>query len=181
MKRSSRKSHLYTQQAAQGAEDVSSRASRYGGERAGGERAGGERAGGERRRRRHAAVEIGMAGDSGAHRAIVRPAGGWSRVHLGPFSSSPRGERQVREPPRVTRRRVLESARPPSGEPTRDEIVGEAAMDLLPKRFADTVILHPLGRINHTSADDFKAALEPFVEACRAGRDHIVLDLSGVE
>src|SRR5262245_16783541 len=54
-------------------------------------------------------------------------------------------------------------------------------MDLLPKRFADTVVLHPLGRINHTSAEDFKAALQPFVEACRAGGDQIVLDLSEVE
>ncbi len=54
-------------------------------------------------------------------------------------------------------------------------------MDLAPKRFADTVVLHPLGRINHTSSEEFKAALQPFVDACAAGRDQIVLDLSGVE
>ena len=54
-------------------------------------------------------------------------------------------------------------------------------MDLTPKRFADTVVLRPAGRIDHTSSDDFKAALGPFLEACATGRDHVVLDLAALE
>lgn len=54
-------------------------------------------------------------------------------------------------------------------------------MDLTPKRFVDTVVLRPAGRIDHTSSDDFKAALAPFLANCAAGRDHVVLDLSALE
>ena len=54
-------------------------------------------------------------------------------------------------------------------------------MDLAPKRFADTVVLHPTGRINHVGSDGLKAALEPFLASCAGGQDQIVLDLSALE
>ena len=49
------------------------------------------------------------------------------------------------------------------------------------KRFADTVVLAPVGRINHGSAEEFKSALRPHLEQCGSGRDQLVLDLSGVD
>jgi anti-anti-sigma factor len=54
-------------------------------------------------------------------------------------------------------------------------------VDLTPKRFADAVVLCPAGRIDHTSSDDFRAALAPFLERCAAGGDHVVLDLAALE
>ena len=54
-------------------------------------------------------------------------------------------------------------------------------MDLAPRRFADAVVLRPAGRINHVSSDDFKTALQSFLENCAAGRGHLVLDLSGLD
>jgi anti-anti-sigma factor len=54
-------------------------------------------------------------------------------------------------------------------------------MDLAPRRFADTLVLHPAGRINHVGSDELKAALEPFLANCAAGQDQIVLDLSALE
>jgi anti-anti-sigma factor len=49
------------------------------------------------------------------------------------------------------------------------------------KRFADAVVLYPVGRIDHATADGLKAALTPYLASCAAGRDRLVLDLSGVE
>jgi anti-anti-sigma factor len=54
-------------------------------------------------------------------------------------------------------------------------------MDLAPRRFADTMVLRPAGRINHMGSDELKAALEPFLARCAAGQDQIVLDLSALE
>jgi anti-anti-sigma factor len=54
-------------------------------------------------------------------------------------------------------------------------------MELAAKRFADTVALFPAGRIDHATAEGFKAALQPHLAACAAGRDRVVLDLAGVE
>jgi anti-anti-sigma factor len=54
-------------------------------------------------------------------------------------------------------------------------------MDLSPKRFADTVVLAPTGRIDHSSSEEFRDALRPHLERCAAGQDHLVLDLSGVD
>ncbi len=54
-------------------------------------------------------------------------------------------------------------------------------MELATKRFADTVALYPAGRIDHATADGFKAALAPYLAGCAAGRDRVVIDLSGVE
>jgi anti-anti-sigma factor len=54
-------------------------------------------------------------------------------------------------------------------------------MDLSQKRFADTVVLAPAGRIDQGSSEDFKSALRPHLERCAAGLDQLVLDLSGVD
>jgi anti-anti-sigma factor len=54
-------------------------------------------------------------------------------------------------------------------------------MELGSKRFADAVVLYPAGRIDHATADGFKAALVPYLARCAAGGDRVVLDLSGVE
>jgi anti-anti-sigma factor len=54
-------------------------------------------------------------------------------------------------------------------------------MELGSKRFADTVVLYPVGPIDHATADGFKAALVPYLARCAAGGDRVVLDLSGVE
>jgi len=54
-------------------------------------------------------------------------------------------------------------------------------MELAAKRFADTVALFPSGRIDHATADCFKAALAPHLAAVAAGRDRAVIDLAGVE
>jgi anti-anti-sigma factor len=54
-------------------------------------------------------------------------------------------------------------------------------MELVTKRFADTVALFPAGRIDHATAEGFKAELGPHLATCAAGRDRVVLDLAGVE
>lgn len=54
-------------------------------------------------------------------------------------------------------------------------------MDLEPRRFADTLVLAPAGRIDHASAESLKDALTPHLLRCAAGQDQLVLDLSGVE
>jgi anti-anti-sigma factor len=57
----------------------------------------------------------------------------------------------------------------------------QADMKLTSKRFADTVVLAPEGRIDHVTAEAFKTALVPHLALCAAGRDRLVLDLAGVE
>ena len=54
-------------------------------------------------------------------------------------------------------------------------------MDLPTKCFADTVVVFPVGRIDLTNYEEFKAALWPHVDTCRAGGEGLVLDLSGVD
>ncbi len=54
-------------------------------------------------------------------------------------------------------------------------------MELAAKRFADTVALYPAGRIDHATADAFKAALAPHLTAVASGRDCAVIDLAAVE
>jgi anti-anti-sigma factor len=54
-------------------------------------------------------------------------------------------------------------------------------MELSPKRLADAVVLAPGGRIDHATAEAFRAALVPFTERCVAGGDQLVLDLSRVQ
>jgi anti-anti-sigma factor len=53
-------------------------------------------------------------------------------------------------------------------------------MELVSKRFADTIVLSPQGRIDHATADQFKAALAPHLAAA-ATRNPLVIDLTGVE
>ena len=53
-------------------------------------------------------------------------------------------------------------------------------MELISKRFADTAVLFPQGRIDHATAEQFKAALAPYL-ATSAGRDPVVIDMTGVE
>ncbi len=53
-------------------------------------------------------------------------------------------------------------------------------MDLAPKRFANTIVLSPVGRLDHASAAAFREALLAQMDTCSAGRDLVVLDLSGV-
>jgi anti-anti-sigma factor len=54
-------------------------------------------------------------------------------------------------------------------------------MELSPRRFADTVVLGPAGRIDHATAEAFQGALATHLGRCADGQDRIVLDLSGVE
>jgi anti-sigma B factor antagonist/stage II sporulation protein AA (anti-sigma F factor antagonist) len=54
-------------------------------------------------------------------------------------------------------------------------------MELVAKRFADVVALYPSGRIDHATADAFKAALAPHLAAVAAGGDRAVIDLAAVE
>ena len=54
-------------------------------------------------------------------------------------------------------------------------------MELASRRFADTVVLFPEGRIDHATAEQFKAALAPHLATCAEGRDRVVIDMSGVE
>jgi len=54
-------------------------------------------------------------------------------------------------------------------------------MELMSKRFADTAVLCPQGRIDHATAEGFKAELAPYLSACGVGRDRLVIDMSGVE
>ena len=54
-------------------------------------------------------------------------------------------------------------------------------MDLMQKRYADTVVLSPVGRIDHSSAEGFKAALAPYMARCAMGLDRVLLDFVRVE
>jgi anti-sigma B factor antagonist len=53
-------------------------------------------------------------------------------------------------------------------------------MELVSKRFADTAVLFARGRVDHATAEHFKAALAPHL-ATAAGRDRVVIDMAGVE
>jgi anti-anti-sigma factor len=54
-------------------------------------------------------------------------------------------------------------------------------MKLSPRRFADAVVVFPVGRIDQSSADTFMEALAPHLQRCAAGEDRVVLDLSDLE
>ena len=49
-------------------------------------------------------------------------------------------------------------------------------MKLIQRRYADTLVLSPTGRLDHDSCDEFGAELPPLVEEARDGRA-LVLDL----
>jgi len=54
-------------------------------------------------------------------------------------------------------------------------------MELVVKRFADTVVLFPLGRVDHATADELKADVAPHLATCGPGQDRVVIDMTGVE
>ena len=64
------------------------------------------------------------------------------------------------------------TAMPPSADP---------AMELSSARHGETVVLSPRGRVDHASAEEFKTALAPHLARCARARDHVVLDLAGVD
>lgn len=53
-------------------------------------------------------------------------------------------------------------------------------MDLLSARHGDALVLSPRGRIDHGSAEAFKAALAPYLDGSGPGQP-LVLDLGGVD
>ena len=54
-------------------------------------------------------------------------------------------------------------------------------MEFTTRRLAEVVVARPAGRIDHASAEAFRAGLEPLLAHCNAGGDRVVLDFSGVE
>jgi anti-anti-sigma factor len=48
-------------------------------------------------------------------------------------------------------------------------------------RFADVVVLAPVGRVDQATAEELKTALAPHLARCAPGQDHLVLDLAGVD
>ena len=54
-------------------------------------------------------------------------------------------------------------------------------MQLTERRIGNVLVLATSGRIDHASAEGFKAALQPHLAQCKAGGDVVVLDFSGVE
>lgn len=54
-------------------------------------------------------------------------------------------------------------------------------MDLQPKQQGSATVLTPAGRIDHASAEAFRAALQPHVDQCRDDQGSIVLDMHGLE
>jgi anti-anti-sigma factor len=53
-------------------------------------------------------------------------------------------------------------------------------MELKSRQEGNAVILCPEGRIDHTHADAFKAAIDPHVAACTRDGKALVLDFSGI-
>lgn len=53
-------------------------------------------------------------------------------------------------------------------------------MDLSPLQAGHAVVLSPAGRIDHTHADSFGAALAPHVRDCRGDGASLVIDFSNV-
>ena len=54
-------------------------------------------------------------------------------------------------------------------------------MEFSSRRLADVVIAAPVGRVDHASAEDFRASLAPLLDHCSEGVDRVVLDFPGVE
>jgi anti-sigma B factor antagonist/stage II sporulation protein AA (anti-sigma F factor antagonist) len=48
-------------------------------------------------------------------------------------------------------------------------------------RFADVVVLRPIGRVDHVTAEALKTAVAPHLVRCASGQDHVVLDFAGVD
>ncbi len=54
-------------------------------------------------------------------------------------------------------------------------------MQLIEQRVGDALLLKASGRIDRTTADSFKTALQPYLEQCKPGGHVIVLDFSAIE
>lgn len=54
-------------------------------------------------------------------------------------------------------------------------------MNLHPKTYGKVLVLTPVGRIDHATAEAFQEAFLPYVNNCAGDHSMIVLDLSGVE
>ena len=54
-------------------------------------------------------------------------------------------------------------------------------MQIESTRYRDTVVLAPAGRVDHTNAEAFKAALDEPLARCRSGGDRLVLDFSSLD
>jgi len=54
-------------------------------------------------------------------------------------------------------------------------------MELSPRRFADVVVVSPVGRIDQSNADAFEEELAPHLARCTGGEDRLIVDLSGLE
>ena len=54
-------------------------------------------------------------------------------------------------------------------------------MEIAPAHFADTIVLRPVGRIDHETATGFREALLASIGTCAPGTRHVVLDLSAVD
>ena len=54
-------------------------------------------------------------------------------------------------------------------------------MQLTEQRVGNAVVLKVSGRIDHATADGFRASLQPHLAQCKAGGNVLVLDFSGVE
>ena len=48
-------------------------------------------------------------------------------------------------------------------------------------RFADVVVLAPKGRVDQATSESLREALGPHLARCAEGKDHVVLDLAGVD
>ncbi len=53
-------------------------------------------------------------------------------------------------------------------------------MDLNATTKRGATIVSPAGRIDHSTADELQVALQPHVDACRAGSPPVILDMSRV-
>jgi anti-sigma B factor antagonist len=54
-------------------------------------------------------------------------------------------------------------------------------MKLEYRTYADTVVVAPMGRLDHDNCDGFRTGLQPQLDQAAASRHHIVLDLSRLE
>ena len=54
-------------------------------------------------------------------------------------------------------------------------------MDLRAQRYADVVVLKPVGRVDHANAEAFTQALAPHLKDCKAGGDQLLFDLSALD
>jgi len=54
-------------------------------------------------------------------------------------------------------------------------------MHVSQERYADALVLAPVGRIDNSTTDGLRADLNAYVAACREGGDRLVLDFSKVD